>query len=205
MSGDRIGFWKAIKKAFPFDRRELFLGLIWPAAAGNVAWALLQVALDRDKYEPVYRADLAILALVAIYLAVDWLRTKERKISQRSLYWIFDGLLVLSIVWFAIAIQAKKGDLFLTWSLGFVFGVAVLGHLSAAWENRGEKSWPRLTLAGGSILGLLTLIAVYHRWPAFRWNLALSFGTVLILWVVVRTIEERSGMAPPGPTTIQTN
>jgi hypothetical protein len=196
MSRDQIGFWEAFKKAFPFDRKEFFLGLIWPAAAGNVAWAFLQVALEREKYGSVYWPHLTTLALLAIYLAVDWLRTKERKKEREtgdsSWYWIFDSLLVLSIVRFAIAIQLlPKEDCFLTWALGGVLTVAILGHLAGAWKRQDERDWPRFTLAACGSLGLIALVFTYYVCQMFPWKLVIPFGTVLILWLVVRTIEER--------------
>ncbi len=190
MNDDRIGFWQAFKKAFPFDRRELFLGLIWPAAAGNVAWALLQTVLDSNTRGPVNWAHLVVLGLLVIYLSVDWLRTKKAEIGDSSLYWIFDSLLVLSIAWLSIALQIPRGDFFLTCSLGGVFAVAILGHLLGAWKKTGEKNWPRFTLAACGFLGLILLAGGYCSHQVSQWNLVLSFGTVLTLWIVVRTVQE---------------
>jgi hypothetical protein len=53
---------------------RLFNGLIWPAIAGNVAWALFTVAISLKNIDftcPVY-ANLAALLFVAWYLMYNW-------------------------------------------------------------------------------------------------------------------------------------
>jgi hypothetical protein len=193
MSRDRIGFWPKFHEEFPIPPKDLFQDLIWPAAAGNVAWAFLQVvlgALDPKQPTPLSYpllvAHLVVLLLVATYLVLDWLRTKKFGIRLRRRYWWFDGALVLSIVWFAIAIQVlPREEAFLSWSLGFVFGIAILGHFAGAWERAEGKNWGhRIKLVICGLLGPAVLIFCHRLGP---WNLCLAFFAVLVAWVVVRT------------------
>ena len=51
-------------------RRDFFVELVWPAAAGNVAWAFLTVAIGENWCSADVLARLAVLLLLAVYLAV---------------------------------------------------------------------------------------------------------------------------------------
>jgi len=56
---------------------HLFQDLIWPAAAGNVAWSFFTMAVGEKWLDPGVPARLLVIFLLAIYLGVDWMRTTD--------------------------------------------------------------------------------------------------------------------------------
>jgi hypothetical protein len=168
--------------------KDLFQNLIWPAAAGNVAWAFFTVSLGEAYTNPNF-ARLAVLFLLAVYLASNWLRTRERSDFKPS-YWIADAGHVLSIVVFAIAVQLNDlyGENWLICSLTIVFGVSIIGHLSGVLEEPGEKSWcKRLLLAGSNAVGPGLLFGSYLFFAQpFPYNLPVAVAAVLMAWYGVR-------------------
>ena len=87
--------------------KRLLQELVWPAAAGNVAWALFTIAIQ-EPWSQNTVARVLVLIFLAIYLAVEWLRIALLRFEPSILYWIFDGVHILTIVVFAIATQLDK-------------------------------------------------------------------------------------------------
>lgn len=85
--------------------RDLLPELAWPAAAGNVAWALFTVfTLERPGKHLASR--LCILLVLSIYLSVDWIWTKTELWRLKPHYWIADSVHILTIVLLALATQS---------------------------------------------------------------------------------------------------
>lgn len=177
----------AFVDAFPVHARGLFDDLIWPAAAGNVAWSFLQVAMDSEANSRVLR--LALLMFLAFYLAIDWFRSKS--LEPKTLrYWVADSIHIACIVTYGVAIAVGKSAIFLEYNLATIFGIAVIGHLAGAWEIAGQtRDWlHRVILASCGVVGLAILWfgRTGSRSGSLRAPL-FAFVVVLILWVFART------------------
>lgn len=185
---DAASFKAAFQNAFPVRARGLFDDLIWPAAAGNVAWAFLQVAIGTESIQRALR--LALLFFLAIYLAIDWFRSKSLE-RKTPLYWIADSIHIASIVTYGVALASDKSGIFLEYNLAVIFGIAVLGHLVGAWEVSGQpRNWHhRVSLASCGLLGIAILLA--GRWVTHAGSLRtllVAFVTVLIAWILTRVV-----------------
>jgi hypothetical protein len=121
---------------------SLFQSVIWPAVAGNVAWALFTVAVLEFDQNPrsFYFERLVLLAIMAAYLFLDWSNTERIKGSLRPYYWVADAFLASAIAALAIATQAQKGEG--RWFLVAVFGAAFGGQICNAWVKSGSsRGW----------------------------------------------------------------
>jgi len=164
---------------------HLFQDLIWPAAAGNVAWSFFTIAIGEDRLSPGVAARLSVIFLLAIYLAVDWLRTAETVTTLKPWFWIADAPLSASVVIFAIATQMNKP--WLGNSLTALFLIGVVGHLVGAWEPTGNvayRSLKRLVLAGANAVGCIVLILI----GSSDWRLPIALASVLVLWFLARYV-----------------
>jgi hypothetical protein len=200
--------WRAFRGEFPTPIGKLLRDLIWPAAAGNVAWSFLQLLFVPPKCNrwPY----LTLLPLMAIYLAIDWLRSASEETRDWK-YWVADLCLVSGIVVLAIAAQANQSVLFLHVTLGSVFGAAAGLHLIGAWEGKREKEWSlerkvctRRWMAACGALGLVILLCsafLYRR--AMPSTLPISFGTVLVAWFVARTLLSGHAEAEVPPENVR--
>lgn len=162
--------------------KKLFQDLIWPAAAGNVAWSFFTVAIGEDWSCRSVGARLIVLSLLALYLALDWLYIGSADGQRKRDYWIADGILVAAIVVFAIAAQLEK-----TWleiALAVVFGVAIGGHLLGAWES-GWRARGKLALINALGPTIIFGSHLVFKQP-YPWNLPTSLALVLTVWIYVR-------------------
>src|SRR5688572_33491596 len=104
---------------------KLFQSVIWPAAAGNVAWSFFTVAIERGVNQES-AIKLIVLSLLAVYLCADWLQTDFLSGTRnlKPCFWLAEGPLAITIVIFAIATQLKKlpdEHVWLAWYLTAVF------------------------------------------------------------------------------------
>ena len=182
----------------------LITQLIWPAAAGNVAWAAATVALQQHLAGPDAQARFALLILLAIYLAANWLRTEAIKYASPFSYLVSDFVRIVTVV--ILAITASSVDADLKGSLARVLWVAVVGHAVGVWMQRDEaqpkfiQRWKetigrRFLLSAASGVGLLVL----HSLPPLsivsaEWVPALALGMVLIVWGGCRYGLARKGL-----------
>lgn len=174
--------------------------LVWPAAAGNVAWSLISLAITHITRitEPNVGFGLLSLALVAWYLFTEWLElvgAKKRSesggpsITRPALY--LDFLWVLLIVIFALTTAGTAGadpttvpaysTHLLYFSLLAVFGIGVVGYGCRIWPESGGRSGRKVAL---NVFG--ALIAGVWGWQWEWWGhqgpYAVSLGIVLVLW-----------------------
>jgi peptidoglycan/LPS O-acetylase OafA/YrhL len=175
---------------------KLFQNLIWPAVAGNVAWAFFSIAIG-EKWKDIGVAPrLLSLLLLAIYLCYDWTTTDVVKDRLKHNYWIGDAFHTVTIVVFAISAQSK--DLWdnidaswTNWTLIIVYLTTAIGHLTGIWEpedvNSKRKWKARIILAGFCLIG----VVVYIFSPLFfdvntLWHLPISIASILIFWFPLR-------------------
>jgi hypothetical protein len=172
--------------------KALSQDLIWPAAAGNVAWAFFTVLLNERLTDANVWARLAALFLLAIYLAGEWLR--NRKLTQvKAWYWIADAAHVTSIVVFAIATHLNKD--WLECALLAVFLIAAAGQVTGAWDDpvtgNLTKRW---ALGGANMLGAAVLYGSYAL-PVcpYPWNLPAARVVALTAWFCVQRKFSQDG------------
>lgn len=205
MNGNFSDVKRAFKQEFPIPVDKLFKELVWPAAAGNVAWAFLQLLLDPPEANRwPYRT---LLLLIAIYLAIDWLRSASTD-DRTWKYWWGDFGLIVGIVVLAIATQAGRSQAFLHGTLAIVFGAAAFLHLIGVWEGKEEldevskkhRRHTRYYMASCALMGLVILAGRYLAYRELRpWTLPISFGVVLAAWLVARTIRNERNASLRSP------
>jgi hypothetical protein len=126
---------------------ELVHNVIWPAVAGNILWAFLQVAVGPKTTETPAVADgsyyfnLVSLFLIGIYLAIDWVNTANVK-KMNDHYWMFDIPIAAALATFAVFRQfgTQTDILWSNWVLLFAFSIAAIGHVNGAWDPAGKAS-----------------------------------------------------------------
>lgn len=160
--------------------KEIFQNLLWPAAAGNVAWSFFTLAIDKDWSSGDVAARLFALFLLAIYLGVSWTIFDDKK-NHDPFYWIMDGAHLITVVTFSIATQLGKD--WLSISLLVLFSVTAFGHLCGAWHNKHN-----LKLSLTSFLGIVVVCGSTYIGIEEPYNLSLSIFLVLIAWGTVRFI-----------------
>lgn len=175
--------------------QKLFQNLIWPAVAGNVAWAFFSVIIMENWSDKGVIARLAALLLLAIYLCYDWLRNESEIDNLKKHYWVGDAFLALTIIIFAITVQSKSlwgnAESNLTkWPLPSIFISAALAHLFGAWEAKvvpENKYLKRFGIAATMLSGVLTYFTVQFFWGSNSLlHLPSSLFIVLILWLSLR-------------------
>jgi len=168
--------------------KNLFQNLIWPAAAGNVAWAFFTVAVQETWAAPGVFARLAVLLVLAVYLAIDWMSTESELDHLKHWYWVADAFHVVAIV--ALAITTQLNTRLFAGSLVAVYLTTITGHLVGAWESTGEvqKRWrSRALLASTSAVGLTLMLGLpYVVTAGTLWHLPISMAITLILWCLMR-------------------
>lgn len=140
--------------------KRIFQNVIWPAIAGNVAWAFFTVLVEANWLDHAFLARLLSLLAVATYLATDWHATDISLEKINPQYWIADAFLAPAIALFAISVQSKSG--WEPYAIEMTFVVAIIGHLFGSWDEteRGTSSWPnRLKLVAINSIGLVLLFA----------------------------------------------
>lgn len=195
----------ALSDALKDKLHELFLNLIWPAAAGNVAWTFLTVAIDKAAYHQFDRAErLCALGLMAGYLTVGWWHGNGKKGNQfGNWYWFWDALHVSSIVVFSLGVQLKRPEA--SSALAAVFVLTAIPHLLCAWQPKSTRSletgW---RLAAINLVGVLILMTCNilsgqsaHQYflndadsngiGSARPDLSFAISGVLALWFLARS------------------
>jgi hypothetical protein len=167
---------------------DLFQNLIWPAAAGNVAWAFFTVAVQEKWAERGVRARLVVLCMLAVYLAANWMVTSSERYRLKPRHWVAEAFQSVTIVVFAIATQLRMA--WLDCSLAAVFFVTIAGHIAGLWEPTGkieQRFKKRTFLAGINGLGLLLVLTLPYSLPkGSLWELPIAMGPVVTFWRMAR-------------------
>ena len=177
-----------------------FKQLIWPAAAGNVGWSFISIAVDWPFERIYFQPRLLVLLIVFSYLISAWLRVKapsnKKKLVQLP-YWFIDGLFVASIVVFALAAAHYRGgsiiDNWLDVPLGVVFLTAVVGHslnLSVKSKEMGRCGAIVGAITNGA--GIVFLFVTHIFFPEFYpWNLSVAICGVLVILGIASVVRFR--------------
>lgn len=180
----------------------LFQSVYWPAAAGNVLWALINTilyAVSTGGWRAVLPS-LAILVVLGTYLSVEWVRnlTGEATMKWWLSFALIDGAHLVLIC--AAAIMVTPNVLppdhirLLPWVLVVFYLLTAIGHARNVWNFEGarsrddehEKRCYRLLAIGNPALGLgLSLaLALVNMQTHAQWQGAeLALGEQRITWV----------------------
>jgi hypothetical protein len=167
------------------DLEKLFKNLVWPAVAGNVAWAFFSVLIT-EPWSSGMLARLATLMFMARYLFYSWLLPVPPQVGR--LYYAMDGLFAIAVVSFAIATQdrARALSVWVDAVLLAIFAVAACGHWFGVWEP-GSSSHRRQLFGGINAIGILILligICIRSKVPEIGGPEVLWFRAVAIWFVV---------------------
>jgi hypothetical protein len=174
---------------------ELFEGLLWPAAAGNVLWSLVAlITLETKPSAYLFVTRAAVLLLLGLYLCLEWIR------NYRSLpkpitwqFWLFDLFHLLAVAWAAIA--TYEGSPLLVNALVAYFIVTGTGHLSGAYKHAQDTRKETVELASINYLGIAVIyagaLAGFDYQASMQWTLPLSLSIVIILWLKQRRRQLR--------------
>jgi hypothetical protein len=173
---------------------RLFQNVMWPAAAGNVAWAFFTV-IATEGTSGDSCAKLVTLFFLAIYLGADWMDRESMLTSNllQSYYWIPDVFLAPAIVAFAIA---AEGNLPMAkWALAAVFVAALFGHISGLWKPlTKDVPYRRGSLIAMNLLGLIILVGgLYTGFSVWAPPVAVTFTVVLYLLILWKQNPQNSG------------
>ena len=165
---------------------EYFDSILWPAAAGNVAWSILTLVLSESADRPSHlMARIAILVVLAAYLSLEWLRRPATLDTKKQM--IFSGLHVATISALAIATAIGRSPEFLAWTLAVLLSGTCIGHLVHTWE----KDRTTYLLATSNAAGIAVLIwcsVLRPALPEALWPVPVAALVVLLAWGCVRVI-----------------
>ena len=174
--------------------KEVFTNVAWPAAAGNVFWAMCNISLARPTVgqgdEVPLSVRLIVLVCFCFYLTVGWLRIRVQAGIVRFRYWFFEFLHVSAIVITANATHIRD-DLIWICLLAF-FVTTIAGHIFNAWHvpnNEGKfikKEGEKFQLITVNAIGVLMLILGDCLLPIGDWWLAIAPAAVFIGWTIIR-------------------
>ena len=182
---------------------SLIQNVMWPAVAGNVAWAFVTVPVTDGfagaKHVPVR---LTVLGILAVYLFSDWMLTDglRRGGALRRFSWIGDILTAGAIATFAIMTATPPGE-WAAYALGSVFVVAGLSHISGIWRPKGTTWYPwSLIMAAVHALSLMIMfltIGPYETQP-FKCGLAVSVLVAVVgywfwAWTLTQNVDQQQG------------
>jgi hypothetical protein len=167
----------------------LLQSVIWPAIAGNVAWAFFTIAVQEytSRYSGPFYERLTLLGILAAYLFLDWTRTQSLKSKLKRFYWVADVFLASTIAGLAIAAQAKQGQG--QWYLLPVFIVGAIGNLTDAWVEKGMPGKWTKRFSWLGLYGFATLImfAIETETEPWGWHLPIAVLLVVIVWALARS------------------
>jgi hypothetical protein len=182
-----------------------FTDLVWPAAAGNIVWAVVTIVVQKIS-QAAWAAEswwlvtvrLLTLTLLAWYLHSEWIRLANASAEERArfdwLYWLGDGLLVFGVVFLALALTFRESPSKLLYgTLSSINLLAGLWHACGWWAQKNPEARTKKAAINGYGIGLLWLVYVFapDRWPLVP--MLISLGVVLVVWEAARLDDLPSG------------
>ena len=165
--------------------KRLFHNVVWPAVAGNVAWAFFTVLEEAKWCDQAFWIRLASLMAVGVYLAADWCNTDAVFSEINPKYWVADAFLAPALAVFAIATQAHNS--WSAYAIAFAFAAAIVGHRFGAWDKASKAPSPmrkRYTLAGINASGLVILGAGACLGPPYMaWSIPVAITLVVTIFL----------------------
>jgi hypothetical protein len=139
------------------------------------------------------------LLLLSGYLVYSIHSQREGRPDAGKLYSMFDGLFLITVVLFAIAVTLDHDrSAFL---LGLMLVIAALGHWVGAFDRAPrDPGWDRARRGLADLLGVPLLFFL----PS-PWNMPIAFLVVLILWTAANRYNARvpvSGEQRPPPVEV---
>jgi hypothetical protein len=167
--------------------KSLFQSVFWPAAAGNVFWSACTLLVDKqvDPLSPSALSRLAVLALLSLYLSIEWLRNYQslpQTVTWK--FWLADWLHICAVVFVAIT-AATRTDWLASSAIAY-FGVTALGHFVGAWEAAETRVKDRALLGFINLLGVFVIIASGYFVASLVWRVPTAFLIVVGLWLLYR-------------------
>jgi hypothetical protein len=188
----------------------LFQSVYWPAAAGNVLWAVINTVLHAVSTGAwlAVLPSLAILLVLGTYLSVEWVRNLTGAATMR--WWlsfaVIDGAHLVLICAAAIMVtpNALPADhiRFLPWVLVTFYFLTAIGHARNVWNfedarSRGDeyekRRYRRLAIGnpacglGSSLLLCLVIVRTRAQWQAADLALAEACITWACCAILVAT------------------
>jgi amino acid permease len=185
----------------PKRAQQVIETVVWPAAAGNVAWALLSLLLQAESSRVWWcgqALSIAFLVVLTAYLFLACYRglpTSDGSRAPKPLGVIFDVFLAANVALLAISISNGAPTLWGDarpdqWLVIGVFCIAFIGHATFSWvaaqgeHKRREEENISLAL---SIVYLAAISAfVFFALHACRVGTVLTFALTILLWVLLR-------------------
>lgn len=177
---------------------DLFRGLLWPAAAGNVLWSLASLAMkpaaSSDAIPVVSR--IVLLLLLGLYLSLEFLRN-YRNLPEpiTPKFWFFDSIHLAAVV--ITALGAYESLPFLHIGLVLYLAGTGIGHAVGAYKTPRDGPRSHLALAFVNFSGLPFVVLSHCHSPSSCWSIPASFGVPLLIWLFVR----RRNIAALAPVT----
>lgn len=162
----------------------LLKNVIWPAAAGNVAWALI-TAIVSEQPDEGYGWRLVLLSQFTLYLMLVCVREAPPREKRRLGYLPLDTVFAASLAFSAVATSVENPSQ--PWVAGVAMAVMLAlagsGHLFKIWEAP-EEGKSNKWLMYSEFLGALLILRI--TFPELRyWSIAvLDPGTVLMVQAI---------------------
>ena len=170
----------------------LFQNLLWPAAAGNVAWSLISTLtqliseVSSANTESLW-AKAASLLLLSWYMGTHWWREQNGpKAQDRSAkYWVGDGGLLLLIAAFATKYHHDTTESIATdYYLIVLYGFALLFNACGCWDS---ECHTRFLKAVANAVGIsIMLVSILSKCDIGEFRRAVSMSFVMCLLAIAR-------------------
>ncbi len=162
---------------------RLFASVFWPAAAGNVFWAIWSLIVDPPSAlgNDEYASSLVVMSALTIYLTANWVLDfgSEQQVVTSPWYWVAQTTHVMTMV--AVSMAATLRFDWIAPASAVFFLVNVMGHGSGLWSPRDGNVRAHVALHGTAAIACL--IAVYAQQVAI---IPITYGLVLALWIYLR-------------------
>lgn len=171
---------------------KLSTGLIWPAIAGNVIWALIN-SFGMDCHGDEFLPKLLTLGALSFYLMVYWLNLFPQNSSISWRYILMDWGFATALVLFTITIATDKPTWIMpdVWFLSmFIF--LLLGYALKIWNEKFQVCMSLITLAGTIVICL----SVFVEQISWRWWRVCVLVSVLACWCIVLLRQNQGKTCP---------
>lgn len=157
--------------------------LLWPAAAGNIAWSLLSLLMDPQIDLNGREPHIITLFLIGVYLCGNWLRRTSCS-DTGKMFLVLDLAHISSVCIFALAIYYNSP--LMEPSLWPIFLIPSITHYFGLAPTTKHHLVPRVFFGSASMLGLVVLFSfnwLPDHWH--HWRIAASVCVVLVAWSVL--------------------
>jgi len=163
--------------------KQLFVNVFWPAAAGNVFWAMITLLITGANNDRLnWYARLGFLLFLSIYISCVWIDLRKNQNEGTYGKWIVEGLYIWTIVYVALCAQIDPSKIGAGLCFLFLFGF--IGHHLSYWTTE-EESSNSTFLSYVNLFGIiLILLGVFLEWPTpYDWLVAIVF--VSFSWALI--------------------